>query len=223
MFHSNRLLILRDQRTGSGEGRKQKHRALAGPDARRCRGRWPRHQSLQWSGSVEGLSGDQIAVGIKSGSHGAVGLLQTAEVLQACRFTDTLPLRGYAPINAFRYYQLWTGPGDDAVTISLSPTFGDPDLFVSADALLPNTRVYTYSSREHGADAVVIRHPKPRTIYYIGVLGSSSAVAYTITSSVSESLTTLLAGVPLANEELAEGTYRFYRLFVDSAAYGLTV
>ena len=86
MFHSNRLLIPRDQRTGSGEGRKQKHRALAGPDAKRYRGRWPRHQSLQWSGSVEGLSGDQIAVGIKSGSHSAVGLLQAVEVLQACRF-----------------------------------------------------------------------------------------------------------------------------------------
>lgn len=67
-----------------------------------------------------------------------------------------VPLRGVSATNQIQYYQLWTGPGHDALTVSLSPAFGDPDLFISADGLLPNMYSYTWSSRDRGADSITI-------------------------------------------------------------------
>ena len=61
---------------------------------------------------------------------------------------------------------------------------------------------YTWAAQVVGADSLTIAgsdpHATPGGKYYVGVLGASSDAAYTITTSVASTLTTLQARRPEA-------------------------
>lgn len=136
------------------------------------------------------------------------------------------PQHGVASHSQWRYYELITPAGSDAVTITVAPEFGNPDVFVSVGTY-PDSLHYTWSSEAQGADTLSIAGDDPNLcrlcVLVVGVLGRASDTAFTISYASAESLRTLQAGVPLVDQPLTAGTYAWYRLWVGSASAGLTV
>ena len=88
-------------------------------------------------------------------------------------------------------------PGKDDLSITLTSLWGNADLFVNSDGLLPSEMYYTWSAETDGSETLTIPASDPKACrncrYYVGVLGAASATAYTITTRLRETLVTLQA------------------------------
>lgn len=138
-----------------------------------------------------------------------------------------IPLHGMVQSNQIRYYEVWTGPGADTTTITLSAEIGQPDLLISSDHTLPNSRFFTWSSRDSGSDTITIAPHDPHAcrqcVYYVGVLGADYPSTYTLTASVASTLVTLQGGAPLENQQAPLGEYRYYRFYLDGVGQAVTI
>uniref|UniRef100_A0A7S0IUW2 PA domain-containing protein n=1 Tax=Calcidiscus leptoporus TaxID=127549 RepID=A0A7S0IUW2_9EUKA len=130
------------------------------------------------------------------------------------------PQRGATLHSQFMYYEIWTPPGRDTIVLTVTPQFGNPDVFVSSNGALPSTMYFDWTSETAGSESLTIRPDDPKACrscrYYVGVLGASSSSAFVIQYTLNESLITLQAGAPVQNVEVAEGGYKFFRCFVDT-------
>eukprot|EP00966_Prymnesium_polylepis_P177449 4109500-Prymnesium_polylepis.1 len=118
-------------------------------------------------------------------------------------------MAGASRKNEMVYYQIWTSPGQDSLSITVSAQFGNPDLFVSSSRILPTPRYFTWSSRSSGSETLNIAAADPHLcsscILYVGVLAAASNAHFTITTAVDETLVTLQARVPLRRRPLRDG------------------
>ena len=139
---------------------------------------------------------------------------------------DGNPQHGDLPSDGYQFYQYLTSPGHDALSFTLSAEFGNPDIFVSSNGRLPTPHGYTWSAREAGSDTISIAGHDPLACtlcpYLIGVFAVHGPARYNLMAQTSQTLRTLQAAVPLSGQEVAAGSYVYYRFFVDRPSSGLT-
>jgi len=105
------------------------------------------------------------------------------------------------------------GSSLDAMTITLTKLFGDPDLYVTSDGSFPSTTNHQWSSSNVEDDVVQIDNP-PSAVLKIGVNAFTTS-AFVLTLSTSRGVTQLQEGIPLRAEQAAR-TYSYYKLHLDS-------
>jgi hypothetical protein len=123
------------------------------------------------------------------------------------------------------------------ITVTVTPSFGDPDVYVSFDgSSAPGYTNFAYkSSAASGTDSVVIsasgsgcRYPSLAQCYctscyvYIGIVTFSARSSYSVVASTAESTTTLQDNVPV-RANVAQGRYNYYRFNNPSDGAALAV
>jgi hypothetical protein len=118
---------------------------------------------------------------------------------------------------AMHYYTFFKSaqtPASD-LTISVTPIYGDPDLYVSTQDL-PTVESYTWSSGQWGRDSLTISATDPDfcqdCMYLIGVRAYSHTL-YSIVASSETGTTRLQFGIP-AQGTVQEGNYQYYSFTV---------
>lgn len=143
--------------------------------------------------------------------------------------SDGVPQDGFVNRTQYNYYHLQVpaGNGNTSLTITLTPTFGDADLYIllvppggRADgATIPGIRTYDYRSQAWtGSDIISIN---PRDPAYCGncdvviaVYGYTASSAYTIVASSNTGPIRLRNGFA-QQQSVAQGTYVYFTLGVD--------
>jgi hypothetical protein len=154
---------------------------------------------------------------------------------------DGVPLEGFSPPDGYAYYAFQVGDPTQDVTISVTQTFGQAQVFVlvqepTASQVMPYAYLYQWAFDPWaGVSTLVVNHTDPSfcvpldnsppgtpCTLLIGVLArNNDTAAYTIAASASSSgLTRLYDGVP-AYGSVAEGQPVYYTF--QACAPGLTV
>jgi len=129
-------------------------------------------------------------------------------------FNDTIG-GSYAAFRIFSFPVSGASIGN--VQISVTPTYGDPDLYVNNDGTVPSSSSYRWRSNHFGADSITIPSSDPHACpssctYLICVVAwGTHTTEYSIvaTASGNGAATELLDGVPV-REELQQGTHANY-------------
>jgi len=98
-------------------------------------------------------------------------------------------------------------------TISVTPRYGDPDLFVRMDGLEPNSTFWQWSSRNWGQDSITITNGCSNCVYTIAVEAYTHTL-YTVMGITDNSHVQLQDGV--AHSGFSErGKYTYFAIQVD--------
>jgi len=120
-------------------------------------------------------------------------------------------------LNNYHYFQFTkTDPTTD-LTITVTTTNGDPDLYVSTTRRRPNNTNYDWFSNNYGNDSLTILSTDPKAcacVYNIAVLGFTANSSYTIV------VTTGSSYIHLLNRVMQQGTvtanqYKYYDFVVS--------
>lgn len=136
-------------------------------------------------------------------------------------------LRGDPQVGAvhrdhYRYYKFNLKTDEDAtLSIVLTKTFGDPDMYVSADGTYPSKDHFTWSSKSNSDDTVSIPSASDG-VYIIAVHGFTSA-AYSIVATTQFGVATLQDSVAVRGSIDAEDEFRYYTLSVTKPDHPFTV
>jgi len=121
----------------------------------------------------------------------------------------------------YRYYGFYlSGSDHQDLTISLTNTLGDGDLFVTDDGNLPNRTYCKWWSSRFGNDSITIRNPQEAQ-YYIAVLAYSTSV-YSLVAVTHESSVELIAGVPFS-EDLRQNDWEYFYMTITDDTKDLTI
>jgi hypothetical protein len=110
---------------------------------------------------------------------------------------DGSPVRATVQRGEYVYFQVYVNGAhaDSDLTISLTPLFGDPDLYVSDRYQRPNRTAYSWQSTSGGGDAVTVPGTTlRRQTYWIGVFGFTNS-SFTIVATFAQA-TQMQDGVP---------------------------
>eukprot|EP00499_Haloplacidia_sp_CaronLabIsolate_P003203 CAMPEP_0196770370 /NCGR_PEP_ID=MMETSP1104-20130614/1097_1 /TAXON_ID=33652 /ORGANISM="Cafeteria sp., Strain Caron Lab Isolate" /LENGTH=2418 /DNA_ID=CAMNT_0042140481 /DNA_START=96 /DNA_END=7352 /DNA_ORIENTATION=+ len=129
--------------------------------------------------------------------------------------------QGHVNSTEWQYYTFWAFNGDDQETvITLSPDYGDPDLYVSLDGQEPTLNHYSYVSvRSYSSDTISLRCSYCEVL--VGVYGFRES-SYLISYATGAAVTQLLGGHSTTGSVEA-GRYRYYSLYVPPSAGNLTI
>ncbi len=132
---------------------------------------------------------------------------------------DGVPQLGLVKRGKDRYYQFPVDTYTD-VTLSVTPRYGDPDLFVTMDGSTPTPWHYSYKARRYGGDEIVI--PRSQVCHHCTLriaahLGSGAKCLYSITATTNGKATILEAGQTLSATVQAR-EYREFVFFMTEAA-----
>lgn len=146
---------------------------------------------------------------------------------------DGVPQHGHVNASVQNNYVLDVLPGKEFIGITVTPSYGDPDVFVSLDLQKPGPSHFNYRSVAglsqtdriaiHSSDPQYQASPCDATLpcrVFIGVLGYIES-AYTIVATTGGSATALMAGVP-SQASVNEGKYVYFRFGVDVAGTTLS-
>jgi hypothetical protein len=151
--------------------------------------------------------------------------------------TDGVPVFGTVGPFAWTYYAINASVPLVRVDLTLESLFGDADAYVTLDGSTPSMINYQYRAVGTGAvEAIAIsandtqvaakcppaggRTTCPITI---GVRGFGSVTNYTLVAASSTVATTLTSGVPLADQAVAAGGYRYYTLAGPDAGSAISI
>jgi len=117
--------------------------------------------------------------------------------------------------NTYTYHHV--EGGDSALTIAITPTFGDPDLYVSLGSNLAETlaRQSFDKFEESPGDDVMLLHVEPAKPFVVIVVEGADASEYTMVISTDQSLIPLSNGRSVRYEAAADA-YRFFSVTVDA-------
>lgn len=132
-----------------------------------------------------------------------------------------VPQYGLVTANEYRRYRVFVPDEPNArVTLTLTPRYGDPDLFARMNGLKPWATFgqYDYRSRVASGSDVIRIQPGDRNYCRgcwarVAVYGYRTS-AYTITTSTDHSIVSLQDGVPV-QERLQARQYEFFSFFVE--------
>ena len=103
----------------------------------------------------------------------------------------------------------------------MTPSVGDPDLYVSSDGALPSRTHFGWHADAVGEDALTVdAHDAgwcaaASCTYLVGVHAAQGAAAYAITAATASALVILENGVPHAGSTGAAGV-EYYRLYLPA-------
>jgi hypothetical protein len=122
--------------------------------------------------------------------------------------------------NTYHYYTFNMGETGD-LTISVTPQYGDPDLFVTSGTDLPTNTIYEWYSEAWGRDTLTITDGCNNCLYTIGVMAYTHTL-YSITASSTASANVLQLGIP-QQSFVSEDQYQYFRVDVSSSAEPLVL
>lgn len=139
-----------------------------------------------------------------------------------------VPQSGYVNESRYAYYQVLANAAPDSrLSVTVTPSFGDPDLYATTDNSQPGTRHYEFSSTHFGGwveDVIWIVPDQPhycnRCLINVAVFGYMES-AYTITFQTSEGIARLVDSIPTRGE-VSEASYKYYRFAVQDSAADVT-
>jgi hypothetical protein len=138
---------------------------------------------------------------------------------------DGVPASGSAPGNGYTYYQ-FTVLNRALISITVSPTSNDPDVYISNTIKRPNSTSYTWQSATFGAEQVTIDPADSRAsscgipcTYYIAVFGWRNPATFTITASTNVA-TFLPTGLPVQASAPAGG-FAYFTFLSPADASGI--
>lgn len=132
-----------------------------------------------------------------------------------------VPQYGLVIANEYRRYRVFIPDEPNArVSITLTPRYGDPDLFARMNGLKPWATFGQYDYRSRVASGSDVIRIQPGDAHYcrgcwarVAVYGYRTS-AYTITTSTDHSIVALQDGVPV-QERLQARQYEYFSLFVE--------
>ena len=145
-----------------------------------------------------------------------------------------------AEAETWRYFKFSVGENATEFQVSVTPSLGDPDLYISSDGVLPSRTHFGWHADAAGEDIVTVdahdsgwcascsdRHDEEAACsscdYIIGVHAAQGAAAYGVTAATATSMVILENGVPHAGAAAA-GEAKYYRLYLPAGgATGLRV
>eukprot|EP01006_Ploeotia_vitrea_P032269 TRINITY_DN64533_c0_g2_i1.p1 TRINITY_DN64533_c0_g2~~TRINITY_DN64533_c0_g2_i1.p1 ORF type:complete len:2597 (-),score=1385.65 TRINITY_DN64533_c0_g2_i1:818-8563(-) len=144
------------------------------------------------------------------------------------RLTDGRPQFGQLNAGEEAYYKIKLHGGDYTdVSISVTPTVGDCDVYVRADGDWPAIHHWQWRSIHFGLDNIFIDYREPGfrahadwkvMVYAAG----SQQCSYTITASTNVGIVQLQDGMPLI-DHLEKDEYEYFSLVVDDLSLDFTV
>ena len=126
---------------------------------------------------------------------------------------DGVPQNGNLAEGAYKIYSFQIGTDVPKLTITLTPSSGDPDLYITDDGTEPTSINYQYASIEFGADLAIIHKPK-KGLYRIRV-DAFDDTEYSITASTASSNTVLIEGVPVNMILSEDNAYEYFEFEVN--------
>lgn len=129
---------------------------------------------------------------------------------------------------ADRTYSVYISSGAGDVHITVTPTVGDPDLYVSADGIVPTPSSYQWYSNHFGADDILIRTTDPNycsgCTYLITVHAfGRSLTSFVLLASTDSSITTLQNAVPVSVSIALPTRQLFFQIPSQSSQSGLWI
>ena len=137
-----------------------------------------------------------------------------------------IPASGDLPKDSYAYFSIYAPYEKSELLITLTPSEGDPDLFVSNDGKKPNTTNYIWSSEQWGGDIILIDYNDENFKmgwYDIAVYAWTNA-SYTITAvamdlnainSDSSTITLLVEGMPQMGLLDDHGDVKYYKFYLQ--------
>lgn len=136
------------------------------------------------------------------------------------RLQDGVPQSSVIGKGDYLYYSFrLTGEHKD-LSVTITNSLGDPDLFMSNDGSLPNQTHHQWSSTRFGSDVITVENPVEAE-YLIGVFAWSTSV-YSLVAVTHESTLELLAGTSFT-EDLEQGQSEYFYMTVSDTSRDLTV
>lgn len=107
--------------------------------------------------------------------------------------------------------------GTTEFTVSVTPSLGDPDLYITSDGVLPSRNHYGWHAETFGEDAVTVDAHDPGWCssceYLVGVRAASTDAAYSVVAATAGGIVILEDGVEHQGQVEAGETQSF-RLYV---------
>lgn len=137
-----------------------------------------------------------------------------------------IPQRTLVAQNQYRYFVIYVTDSQKDITITMTPQYGDPDMYLTVDGTRPSRHNYQASSmHSYGSDSITLLHDGEVFCTYcfieIAVYGYRTSV-FDIVSTTSNSLTNLRDGVPVRGQVSAYAS-KYYRFFVEESGGTLTI
>jgi len=137
-----------------------------------------------------------------------VGHNQTIDLVNGVPQSGSLPTRG-------KIYYRFTSPSTSKdVTITVTPTSGDPDLYVNANGQQPSTSSFQYWSSSTGLDQVVVPASACQACTVDILVYGFSATYYTVMASLAATSMQLQDGVGVSGS-LGLREYAYYSIYVE--------
>ena len=142
------------------------------------------------------------------------------------RLYEGVPQQLDVEADAWRYFRFSVDPNSTAAfTVSVTPSLGDPDLYVSSDGALPSRTHFGWHADAAGEDALTVdAHDAgwcaaASCTYLIGVHAAQGAAAYAITAATASALVILENGVPHAASTGPGPGMEYYRFYVPAGGH----
>ncbi len=132
---------------------------------------------------------------------------------------DGVPQAGLMQGGQMQFFSFAFGSGD--LTITVTPQYGDPDLYVTVDGTMPSVDNFQWASLDWGRDTLLISSPCFNCIVLIGVEAFEHTL-YSVVASSDSAATFLQLGVPMQGF-VAESEYSYFRVAVPSSLQDLTI
>jgi hypothetical protein len=129
--------------------------------------------------------------------------------------SDGIPQNEVVHKGHWKYYLFNLVERTKGFTISVSSTFGDPDIYVikSNSTAFPDETHYGWASTSQGSDTIRINNPETAK-YWIGIKSFQTAM-FSLVAATDEVITTLQSGIAV-RASLSYRQYRYYKLHVDA-------
>lgn len=142
------------------------------------------------------------------------------------------PQAGYIPrSNITRYYDFYmpavpVGNALPEVSFTVTPRYGDPDVYARLGPNRAGPESYTWLSRSWGRDSITIKPNDPnmctadtvasgRCLFTVAVTSYSVSTLYTIVAATQDAITLLDPGVPYL-DSVPQDQYRYYAIAVSN-------
>jgi hypothetical protein len=144
---------------------------------------------------------------------------------QTIRLVSGIPATSWTSQNTYKYFQVTMPLYLGALTVTVTPFNGDPDLYMSISTQEPTNQDYDWVSMAYGADHLTVDYTMDNFQtgeYYIGVYGWTNT-SFTITAMITDlsevdttpgQMTTLFDGVPQTGLLTASSDMHYYTFFL---------
>jgi hypothetical protein len=125
-------------------------------------------------------------------------LLPNATTSSRVRLINGQPQAGLLDQAGIRYYSFYVAPSAASMhrqlTITLTPRWGDPDIYVRNDGQLPTPYSYQWKADRVGRDTIMIGDTCEDCEYIVGVRAFTRSL-YTLVAATADAITSLQSGV----------------------------